>query len=59
MALMATHPNARERQHIRLTQWILTAVGLATLAAIILLAIRGDFRKVGPPSSAAAERQYH
>jgi hypothetical protein len=50
---MARHPDAGERHRIRLTQWILTAVGLATVIVIIVLALRGNFSKAGtaPPAS--------
>jgi hypothetical protein len=44
---MPTHPNVSELSRIRLTRLILTLLALATVGLIVVLAIRGNYRKAG------------
>jgi len=52
---MAKHPNEYELRRIRLTQRILSAVGLATIILIGVLAARGNFKR--PATSPATLQQ--
>jgi hypothetical protein len=54
---MAKHPNAYELRRIRLTRQILTAVAVAMVILIGILAARGNFNRRGTFPPAAPKQQ--
>jgi hypothetical protein len=55
---MAKHPNTHELERIRLTQRVLTAVALATVILIGVLAMHGSFHKPAASETIVKQQQH-